>query len=347
MMGMRNLIFYLWIVAGFCSCNDRYLSKEDLKVNFERPERPAIEQKPLVQGRSDSSLFLTSPPDTLVFKDLKGINQKMKLTGDQLVRVLYTRKNGFWERGLHTTLRHNQIYIHNDTLFSTVPIRSGMFRREKKPFIPLSDISDIKIKNISWGDDRFSILTLPQSLVDVYGGTSYRLGLEFKIYRNLSAYLEGGRYFSYFPSGPESALRGSIFLPEIKYYLNGEGFTTGRYLALQYAYKDQTTNLSDTVTIQQPAGPVRVLKNYELNAIIQSINLKYGDLVIRKKCLVIDYYAGIGVDFRNANSTLTSAEQNSIMRRGDYSLTETRYQTGNLVYPNITFGIRIGYRISK
>jgi hypothetical protein len=342
---MRNLIFYLFIAGGLCSCNDRYLSKEDLKVNFERPERPATEQKLLVQGRSDSSLFLTHPPDTLLFKDQKGVSQKLKLTADEQVRILYTRKNGFWERGLHTNLRHSQIYLYNDTLFSTIPIRSGMLRREKKKYIPLSDISDIKIKNINGVDNRFSILTLPQSLVDVYGGPSYRIGMEFKIYRNLSTYLEGGKYFSYFPSGPESALRGSIILPEIKYYLNWEGFTTGRYLALQYAYKDQTTNLSDTVTVKQPGGTTRVLKYYDLNAIIQSINLQYGDLVIRRKRLVIDYFAGVGVDFRNAHSTLPGTEQNSIIHRGDYSLTEVRFQTGQLIYPNVTFGIRIGYRI--
>ncbi len=342
---VKKGILYLLCVLGLSSCADHLLTKEDLKLNFSRPERPRMESRRLVAAREDSVQVLSEPIDTLRWKDKKGNQQKAVMTGEEQMHVSYSETNGWWERGFHARFRTNQIYIRNDTLYSTGPVRAGMFQRKKEMFIPLEHVSELRIKHISSADNHLSILTEVLAPVDFYGGPSYRLGAELKVWRNLALYAEAGGYYSYLPSGDQSALRGSIFLPEIKYYLNTAGFTTGRYVALQYTYKDQKNNLSDTVTLPGPPPPVRIKKGYTLYTILQSINLKYGNEVIRSNHLTLDYFGGIGVDFRNSSTSLSPSEQNSIVHTGDYSITESRFAPGKTIYPNITFGFRIGFHV--
>jgi len=339
------MVLFGGIVAGLYACNDRHLSKEDLKSNFVHTGRPSTRVHYLNAARADSMPVLAQPRDSLRWTDRQGVHQAMRLTDSQQVHISYSEKIGFWERGLHSAFRPDQIYVRNDTVFSTLPVRAGFFQQERKPFIPLEAVSEIKIKDITNVDNRLSLLTEAFAPFDAYGGPSFRLGIECKIIRNLAAYLEAGNYFSWYPYGNESALRGTILLPEIKYYLNPNGYSTGRYIALQYAYKDQTNNLSDTVSVMEKSVFVRQVKQYELYKIVQSISLKYGTFLIRRKGFTVDFFAGAGVDFRNAHSSLSEQEQNSIVRPGDYSLVYSRFAVGKVVSPTVTFGIKVGWHV--
>lgn len=72
-------------------------------------------------------------------------------------------------------------------------------------------------------DSRISIKTSPLSLIDVYGGYSYRLGAECKVAGNVATSIEFGKYFN-FEKGDKLNLRlntkGFIIKPELKVYLN-------------------------------------------------------------------------------------------------------------------------------
>jgi hypothetical protein len=342
---MKKSFFLFLLLLGFCSCKSSLISKSDLQENYSRREIPEFESRRETRNKKDSALFIHHHPDTLFCKDAKGQMRKIKLTEDQRIEVSYGDPKAFWQRGLRANLRHDQVFIIKDTLVSTTPIHSGLLQKQRGYAIPMRQVSGIKIRNIANLDNSLSLEIPPLSLIDVYGGFSYRIGAEMKLYRNMALYVEAGKYFSYSASGNESRLRGSILLPEIKYYLNDKGNSTGRYFALQYVYKDQTDNWSDTVTTQQPSGPVRVLRNYDIVKIINSINIQYGCFLIRNKRLTLDYFVGFGMDFRNAHNTLSLAEQNSIVASGDHSLLDFRKEVGKQVLPAITFGIRIGFHL--
>jgi len=204
--------------------------------------------------------------------------------------------------------------IHNDT--------TSIFRKER--------------------NNLFSIKTTPISLINIIDDPSARLGLESKIYRNLSLYMEAGTYFSYRKTGINSGSQGYLLNPELRLYANRNGETTGPYIGLDYRYKNRSFNWVDTFYYKQATIPFYYRQDFRIHTITNSFKLKAGNVAVAGP-LLIEVFAGIGIKFRNTVSNLTSEEE----KQFNYNAYSTFYmyksRRGNFVSPDLMIGIRLGF----
>ena len=204
-----------------------------------------------------------------------------------------------------------------------------------------------EIRN-EWKEDlKLWVNTAPLALIDAFAGPSYRLGFEFKLYRNVSLSLEAGKYYSYDVKGglalPQKGIHGFIIRPEIKFYLNDEKNTLGNYIAIEYLHKEITFNYTDSIAIKPMP---KYEKTYTIYKAINCFSFKYGEVSIIKKHFVFEWYVGAGIRIAKGNTTLTSDEEAHILageNHGDIIGAGQRSPT--YILPNLNFGIKLGYKI--
>jgi len=192
--------------------------------------------------------------------------------------------------------------------------------------------------------DNIIILTLaPIALVDIFDGASYRPGLEFKLRKNISFSVEAGGYLKYIRLSkidPE----GYFVKPVIKYYLNRSHRIGGRYIALEYQFKKQNYEFKDSLEVND----IRFEKQYPIRRTVNSVSVKYGDLINYGKHFILEWYCGAGVRIMRSGSQLTPDEQDGLLtgtENGCIFSDEFIRRPGNRVYPNFLVGLKIGYRI--
>lgn len=198
-------------------------------------------------------------------------------------------------------------------------------------------------------DNKFWINTAPLSLIDVFGGNSYRIGIEYKLYKNITNSIEFGKYFNYAKTGFLYLLKinsqGYIVRASLKYYLNKNKLAVGNYLSIEYLYKNITFDYIDSILIKP--NPTYA-KQYTIHKEISAVTVKYGLVKIYKSRFVIDLYAGVGVRyFSKGYFTLTPEEEEGLLageNHGDWVGAGQR-ATGDFWIPNVNAGIKIGFRI--
>jgi hypothetical protein len=192
-------------------------------------------------------------------------------------------------------------------------------------------------------DNLFAFKLSPLSAINVFDGVSLNVGLEKKIFKNYSFCINGGPYFSYSNKGLGTGSTGYFVNPEVRMYLNRRSKCEGIYLSLDYKYKDNSFNWTDSFFVKSPTGNLKYEKDYRIRTIAHSFNLK-GGFTILEKFLIVDFFVGAGVKIRNTTVTLTEDEKNGLMNVDDYSTFQIYRSTwGNYVWPNITMGIKIGF----
>jgi hypothetical protein len=203
------------------------------------------------------------------------------------------------------------------------------------------------LSNFSFGQDYIDPkLCIESNLLPLLGiddCSSYRVGAELKIHNNISAYVEGGGYFSGV-SGlqiPFNA-KGYIAKAEIKLYLNRDKVCYGNYLSIEGVYKKQSYDWTDTIKLVP-----QYIKTFRMSKNVECLDVKYGYLASFKSGIIIDVYTGIGIRFKDVSSTLSPQEYNSVTfgKYEDYGDTFYENVIGKLSCFNITMGIKIGYRI--
>jgi hypothetical protein len=191
-------------------------------------------------------------------------------------------------------------------------------------------------------DNKFSIKVNPLALIDVYGSYSYRIGAEFKIYKNFATSIELGNYFNY---GKNDGLRdnskGFIIKPEIKMYLNENKLTTGEFVSLEYQYKEIAFNYNDSIK----TAPIPTYeKEYRIYKNISCINLKYGNLKVYKNNFLFEYYFGAGIRVCKGYNSLSEIENNGVLTgEGHGSEIGDAQRSINYVKLNLTLGFKLGY----
>ncbi|TGD59482.1 DUF3575 domain-containing protein [Flavobacterium humi] len=191
-------------------------------------------------------------------------------------------------------------------------------------------------------DNDFCIKTNPLSLIDVYGSYSYRIGLETKIYKNFAFSAEVGNYFNYGKNdGIRKNSKGYIIKPEVKWYLNKNGKTNGDFVSLEYTYKDILFDWKDSI----PAinNPNRVM-DYRIQKKINCLTVKIGNLKAYSNNLIFEWFVGIGLRISKGKDSLTDEERNSI-KAFDESEIANAQKNVNYILPNLSLGIKIGYRL--
>jgi hypothetical protein len=193
-------------------------------------------------------------------------------------------------------------------------------------------------------DNKFSLEICPTAFLDFENGPMYEIGTEYKLHKNISMYIQGGGYI---PAEFDriSDIKGYLIKAEIKYYLNADEVSTGKYVALTGTYKNQSFNFQDSIRLNPP-----YLKTFRDFKSIYAFSIKYGNLHVFNSGIIIDWYIGIGLRFKYVTSTLTPQEVATLRYNNDSSydsdiLGDTTFPYGYALEPNADIGIRIGYRI--
>jgi hypothetical protein len=95
-------------------------------------------------------------------------------------------------------------------------------------------------------DATKAFLTIePLALADPFDGASIRIGAEMKLSHQFALALTGGTYVDYMKATKINP-KGYLIKPAIKYYLVKNKGLSGRYVALEYQYKNQDYDFTDT-----------------------------------------------------------------------------------------------------
>lgn len=192
-------------------------------------------------------------------------------------------------------------------------------------------------------DNQLLLTLAPLALIDLFDGASYRPGFEVKLKRNIAFAFQGGGYVNYFQSTKINP-KGVVLKPSVKYYLDRQHRTSGRYVAVEYQYKSQDYDFRDSIAIVD----TRTYRQYGIRRTVNCLSFKYGNLKNYGRHFVVEWYGGLGIRYMQSRSELSALEEDGVLpgRRLECPLQENLIRiTGNRVYPNFLLGIKIGYRV--
>lgn len=182
---------------------------------------------------------------------------------------------------------------------------------------------------------RVSIQISPLALLDFYNGSSYRLGTQVNVSRTLALSADFGGYFRNFSYLKNNKGFYSYFA--VKYALP----KSSSWLSLSYSYKQQAFDYHDSY-IQDPTTPITVHVQKYVNSISLNYETRVGQLF---KDGYIDFFAGLGVRFRNVYSFQTKHQFDELKEGGDSQTLYLVLIPGNKAWINLNFGMRIGFGI--
>jgi hypothetical protein len=195
-------------------------------------------------------------------------------------------------------------------------------------------------------DNKFYVSLSPCGLIDVLDYPSIRINGDVKVFKNISIFVEG----AFFPSVGDRFYKedasGFIIKPGVKFYLKKEKIINGKYIGLEYQYKQQYYHLHDSIEIN---GGNPFYKRYGMTRYVNCINIKYGELTNLSRRWVVEWFAGIGIRYFHSFTNLEQEEYDGIIQKealGNSSMAGSQVRTiGNRVYPNFTAGCKLGYRL--
>ncbi|NML22806.1 DUF3575 domain-containing protein [Pseudoflavitalea sp. G-6-1-2] len=197
-------------------------------------------------------------------------------------------------------------------------------------------------------DYKYVISIAPMAALDIVDFPSLRISGEAKIYKNISLSAEYG-YMPLWNDRNNDNMKGFLVKPAIKYYLNKEEKTGGKYIALEYMYKEKKYDEADSLPLSDDK---RYRRNYRMSRYVNCINIKYGELVeiAPDSRWTMEWYAGVGVRFIEASNNLEDWETHYIKEdRTNKPRHPNVYEGRNKVFSNalfnVTLGIKIGFRI--
>ena len=195
-------------------------------------------------------------------------------------------------------------------------------------------------------NNKLLVKITPSSFIDFYGGTSWRLGVEYKIGGNWAACVDYGTFFSYSKKDnyiTKTNTTGYFIRPQIKLYLHQRWPNERDYLALEYLYKNTNFNYTDSIRLR----PLPTYsKTYNIFKEISAITFKYGTVKNLKHRFIIEWYGGAGVRLTRGYNSLLPAEDKQIIRGEDHGyMIGDAIRDVNVATVNFTLGFIIGYRL--
>lgn len=192
-------------------------------------------------------------------------------------------------------------------------------------------------------DPKLAIHIAPLALVDFYDGTSARLTIDAKLYKNWYLGLEGGTY-----TGGMSVIKinpsGYLIKPEIRFRV-GQSEGQNHYIGFEYQYKQQSYDLRDSISVND--GP-HFEKKYAMNRKMNCFTLKYTYQQEWGDHFIISCFFGLGVRFLDSRNNLTDEEDDGLLTAEENGSTMGRdfiRATGDFATINVTSGFKIGYII--
>ncbi|MFN8428665.1 MAG: hypothetical protein U0V04_01675 [Spirosomataceae bacterium] len=211
------------------------------------------------------------------------------------------------------------------------------------------------INYVSFAQKSNTIIKLsPLGLIDDINFPCIQLGVENKLTKKLSIYNEFG--FKYTNSSFENNdtsfanSKGIKYKIEIRKYRKNDNNLKGLYYAMniQYNYYRYNTQISFGPKADRLAPSI--YDNFLVSKRLIIPNILIGKQIQEKKHLILDYYLGAGLRFRNIKTT--NREFNNLIHDIDTSIDVTiqslrnnvAIQEGNSVVFNLATGIRVGYK---
>lgn len=202
-------------------------------------------------------------------------------------------------------------------------------------FILLSTISNAQ--NSTQKIPRFNFKFSPISLIDIYNGGSVKFGIEYRFISTMSICIEGGKYFKKFNGLGLKNMNGNLFKVELRYYLpnNDEGL----FFGLEYYYKEQSFNYSDTVM-----SIPNYYKEFTVSKYVNTFNLRIGIMKSDSKSFY-EFSAGLGYRQKNVFSNLTEYEDSNRIEYRDSQPLFFIATPGKFNFPMIDFSFRVGFSL--
>ena len=194
-------------------------------------------------------------------------------------------------------------------------------------------------------ENKFCFTTPPLSFYPAYSGMSIRLGVEYKIKPDLSMRNEFGFYPQFSEKYSFENTKGYTGKIGIKKFTDGKENNSGKYRSLELLYKYHEYSTSDSIYTISNSHSNLFFKDYFVSKHVVAFNYKWGYLKVFKSGIVIDHFIGVGIRLKHASNTLKEEDNQNIVHSTDYGPNVFTSKAGNFIYPNLTFGVRIGYKI--
>lgn len=197
--------------------------------------------------------------------------------------------------------------------------------------------SDLRIDSIS--TERFSLNASPLSVLDMYNGSAYRFGAQYRLFNQFSIGAEGGGYIEPLTQALSGFFdikgfhwRGRISHSPVK--------LTNWCFGLEYQYKEQEFSYLDS-TEAQNSFQAEVSKKVHCTNMFVAYDHHLTDRVF------FDFQVGLGIRFRDVfNTQSDSVGEDSTLFPWD-SMNNGRVKTGESFLPNFSLTMRIGYVLVK
>jgi opacity protein-like surface antigen len=187
------------------------------------------------------------------------------------------------------------------------------------------------------GTPNVSIQLSPLAFLDFNNGSAYRLGTQVLLTNKWAASADFGGYFRNFDYLKNNRGFYSYFAVKYRFLNNAHS-----WLSLSYSYKQQSFEYHDTY-LQAPDVPIVVPVQKYVNCI--SLNFEHDVSLFRKG--YINFYAGLGVRFRNVHSFETKHQFDELKEGGDSQTLYLVLVPGKAAWLNLNFGMRVGFYLFK
>ena len=183
------------------------------------------------------------------------------------------------------------------------------------------------------------------SLLPIYTGTSFRFGVEIKGDKKFGNYFELGYYPNFYGA---YHVRGGIARWEVKRYDRRGQYQESKhhwnltYTSLEVFVKSESYNTYDSI---RPYPMIE--KFYSVSTNLACLNLQFGTVDVYTSGIILDTHVGIGLRVKHTTNSLSREENENIESSSDYGPNVFTHTAGNFIYPNLNFGIKIGYWIKK
>lgn len=162
-----------------------------------------------------------------------------------------------------------------------------------------------------------------------YVGSSARLSFEYGISDKFTLEHEAG--FNFYDS------KGFMLRTDVKKYISSG--STSNYWGIDLFYKNQNFTTSDSI-----------LNNYSFYEVFKNalaLSIKHGEIKTFRCGLVLDFYLGLGIRLIQNRNTLSPIENMNMQATSDYGPNLIMNKAGIRLYPNILFGLKVGYKMNK
>lgn len=172
----------------------------------------------------------------------------------------------------------------------------------------------------------------PLAFLDFNNGSSYRLGMQVLATKKWAFSTDFGGYFRNFNYCRNT--KGFYAYLAVKYQFLKHA---NSWISLSYSYKQQSFEYHDAY-IQQPDVPIVV----PIQKYINCISLNFEENAILFKNGYINFYAGLGLRFRNVHSFETKHQFDELKNGGDSQTLYLVLVPGQSTWLNLNFGLRLG-----